>query len=136
MKSIVFHGVRVWLLDSVTEGGPELRGELVITGSHGGLSAGRYAAAYQPRLVAFNDAGIGKDEAGVAGLRLLEERGVAAVAVSSASARIGEAADTWVSGVISRVNAPAAALGLKPGTSLQEAIERLIADGETSGGVA
>lgn len=136
MEVIDFYGVRVWLLDSVTEGGPEQSGKLVITGSHGGVSAGRYAAAYRPRLVAFNDAGIGKDEAGVAGLALLERDGIAAVAVSAASARIGEAADTWASGVISRVNAPARALGLKPGASLQEAVKRLVDEGDAAGGVA
>jgi hypothetical protein len=122
-------GARVWLLDSVTEGGPRQRGELVVTGSHGGVSAGRYAAAYRPLLVVFNDAGVGKDEAGVAGLALLERQGVAALTVSAASARIGEARDTWESGVISRVNAPAAALGFAPGARLREALERFAAGG-------
>ena len=132
MKVVDFYGVRVWLLDSVTEGGPEQSGELVITGSHGGVSAGRYAAAYRPRLVAFNDAGIGKDEAGVAGLALLERDGIAAVAVSAASARIGEAADTWAGGVISRVNAPAAGLGFRVGVPLCQAVKAFVERGEGS----
>ena len=126
MQSVQVEGARVWLLDSVTEGGPEQTGAVVVTGSHGGLSAARYAAAYRPALVVFNDAGVGKDEAGVAGLALLERAGVAAVAVGAASARIGEAADTWTSGVISRVNAPAAALGFRAGERLQRAVERYL----------
>ncbi|WP_287371175.1 hypothetical protein [Oceanithermus sp.] len=127
MQSLQVEGARVWLLDSVTQGGPEQTGEVVVTGSHGGLSAARYAAAYRPALVVFNDAGVGKDAAGVAGLAWLERAGVAAVAVSAASARIGEAADTWSSGVISHVNAPAAALGFRVGERLQRAVERYLA---------
>ena len=115
----------VYLLDSVTESGEEQTGAIVVTGSHGGLSAARYALKYRPLLVVFNDAGIGKDEAGVAGLKVLEDAGIAAAAVSHTSARIGEANDTWESGVLSRVNAEAKALGLKPGVPLREAIERL-----------
>ena len=117
--------IPVFLLDSVTEGGEEQTGQVVVTGSHGGVSAARYALRYRPLLVVFNDAGIGKDEAGVAGLGILEEAGLAAVAVAHTSARIGEARDTWESGVISRANAPARALGLKPGLSVQEAVGRL-----------
>ena len=114
--------IPVFLLDSVTEGGEEQTGQVVVTGSHGGASAARYALRYRPLLVVFNDAGIGKDEAGVAGLGILEEAGLAAVAVAHTSARIGEARDTWESGVISRANAPARALGLMPGLSVREAL--------------
>ena len=118
-------GLPVYLLDSVTEGNEEQTGAIVVTGSHGGLSAARYALNYRPLLVVFNDAGIGKDEAGVAGLKVLEEAGIAAAAVSHTSARIGEAQDTWESGVISRVNTQAQALGLRPGVPLREAVKRL-----------
>ncbi len=122
MQSVEVCGRRVWLLDSVTEGGEAQRGGVVITASHGGVSAARYALAYRPALVAFNDAGVGKDAAGIAGLALLEEAGVAAVAVSAESARIGEADDTWHSGVIAHANAPARALGLRPGERLADAL--------------
>jgi len=118
-------GVSVYLLDSVTEGGEEQTGAIVITGSHGGRSAAGYALRYRPLLVVFNDAGIGKDEAGVAGLGVLEDAGIAAAAVAHTSARIGEAKDTWESGVLSRVNAPAQALGLGPGMRVREAVSRL-----------
>ena len=118
-------GLPVYLLDSVTEGNEEQTGAIVVTGSHGGLSAARYALNYRPLLVVFNDAGIGKDEAGVAGLKVLEEAGIAAAAVSHTSARIGEAQDTWESGVISRVNAEAKVLGLNVGQVLHKAIRAL-----------
>ncbi len=118
-------GLQIYLLDSVTEGGEEQTGAIVITGSHGGRSAARYALAYRPLLVVFNDAGIGKDEAGVAGLEILEKAGIAAAAVAHTSARIGEARDTWESGVLSRVNEVARTLGLRPGARVRESLLRL-----------
>src|SRR5512135_1353709 len=110
------------LLDSVTEVTAASAGRVVVTGSHGGASAGRYALAVRARLYVFNDAGIGKDEAGIAALAMLDAVGQAAVAVAHMSARIGEAADTWKDGVISRVNATARAAGYRPGQSLRATV--------------
>ena len=113
---------KVFLLDSVTEGGPKQTGQIVVTGSHGGISAARYALQYKPFLVVFNDAGVGKDRAGLIGLELLEKAGIAAVAVAHTSARIGEAKSTFEEGVISHANAMARALGLMPGQRLKTAL--------------
>lgn len=110
------------LLDSVSYITEDERGAVVVTGSHGGSAAGRYARAHPPWLVIFNDAGIGKERAGVVALEDLAEIGMAAAAVSHQSARIGDAGDTWESGIISQVNSPAAALGLKQGARLQDAL--------------
>jgi hypothetical protein len=115
---------RVVLLDSVTEVTTEAAGCFVVTGSHGGASAGRYAMAVRARLYVFNDAGIGKDEAGITALAMLDAARQAAVAVAHTSARIGEAADTWAHGVVSRVNRAAAGLGYRAGEVLREAVER------------
>jgi hypothetical protein len=93
-------------------------GCVAITGSHGGLSAARYALVAMPWLVVFNDAGVGKDNAGLAGLPLLAKHGVAAATVAHTSARIGEAASTLADGIVSHVNPLAQALGLAPGMAL------------------
>jgi hypothetical protein len=106
------------LLDSVAAVEPRHRGLLVVTGSHGGASAAAYAARVRAWLYVFNDAGIGKDAAGIAALAVLDTNGQAAIAVAHTSARIGEAADTWAGGTISHVNAAAARLGLAPGQRL------------------
>lgn len=113
----------VVLLDSVTEVTAAHGHCVVVTGSHGGQSAGRYALAVPSRLYVFNDAGVGKDEAGIAALAMLDAAGQPAVAVAHTSARIGEAADTWSGGVISRANSAAAALGYRAGASLRAAVE-------------
>lgn len=108
------------LLDSITEavGGPP--GQVVVSGSHGGLSAGRFAIEAQVSLVVFNDAGVGLDNAGVAALPLLQAQGIAACTVAHSSARIGEAASTWATGVISHANEAAVALGARVGMPLRD----------------
>ena len=123
------HAAAVVLLDSVTEVTAAHAGCIVVTGSHGGQSAGRYALAVPARLYVFNDAGIGKDEAGIAALTSLDAQGLAAATVSHLSARIGEARDTWDCGVISGVNARARRLGLRQGVALKLAVAALTAAG-------
>ena len=72
--------------------------------------------------IILNDAGIGRERAGVAGLALLEGLGVPGAAISHMSARIGEGKDGVDRGTLTTVNGPAAALGLKPGQSCHEAL--------------
>jgi hypothetical protein len=108
------------LLDSVTQVEPAHAGRLVVTGSHGGASVVPYARAVRAWLYVFNDAGVGKDNAGIAALELLQADGIAAATVAHTSARIGEAADSWEHGVVSQLNAAAVALGLQIGQPLRQ----------------
>lgn len=116
----------VLLVDSITQLEPGDAGAVAVSGSHGGVSSAQYALAVPLRLAVFNDAGIGKDEAGVAALVLLQAAGRAAVTVAHDSARIGDARDHWNHGVISRVNAAAVALGFAPGMDLRSAIAHVL----------
>ena len=116
--------LQVVLLDTVTAVEPRHAGAVVVTGSHGGASVVRYARSVAARLYVFNDAGVGKDEAGVAALAELERDGIAAATVAHDSARIGEAHDAYDHGVVSRVNRRAAAL-LVAGRALRPQIEAL-----------
>ena len=113
------------LLDSVTQVEPAHAGRLVVTGSHGGASVVPYARAVRAWLYVFNDAGIGKDNAGIAALELLQADGIAAATVAHTSARIGEAADSWGHGVVSHLNDAAAGIGLQLGTALREQLNRV-----------
>jgi hypothetical protein len=115
---------RLVLLDSIAAAGPDARGAVVVSGSHGGTSAARYAIAVRPLLAAFNDAGVGLDEAGIAGLALMQAEGLAALAVAHTSARIGDARSTLRDGVVSHVNAAAVALGARPGQRLRALVSR------------
>ncbi|MGV3492329.1 MAG: hypothetical protein ACO1OY_00550 [Ramlibacter sp.] len=116
---------RILLLDSITRVEPQDAGSVVVCASHGGTSSGGFALEVPLQAVFFNDAGIGKDEAGIAALAMLQAAGVAAGAVAHTSARIGDAQDTWDHGVLSRLNARAEALGLRPGERLRDAVARL-----------
>jgi hypothetical protein len=109
----------VLLADSVTEVRPEDAGRIVVSASHAGRSAVAYAVPIAIKACFFNDAGIGKDSAGVAGLELL---GCPAAAYSHSSARIGDAADGWANGVLSAINQPAASAGLSIGQTVQQAV--------------
>jgi len=117
--------VRVVVADSVTALGPEARGAVLVTGSHGGMIAAHYALEAGVRAAVFNDAGRGLDDAGIAGVMALAGAGMAAAAVSHASARIAQAADTLARGEIAHANATAASLGVIAGMACREAVERL-----------
>ena len=117
---------RVVLMDTITKVDVGDTGAFVVSGPHGGTSSGEFALAVPLALAVFNDAGVGKDEAGVAALVMLQARGTPACTVAHTSARIGEARDTFEHGVVSRVNAAARALGLREGLALRAALEQLV----------
>lgn len=110
------------VVDSITELGPADAGCVAVSGSHGGISSARYALAARPLLSVFNDAGVGKDDAGIAALGLLQSNGLAACTVGHASARIGDAHSTLDDGIISHVNAGAAALGVRAGQRCRDGV--------------
>lgn len=117
----------VVVLDSVTHLDAKHKGAVAYCGSHGGIYAAYYAASKGLGAVILNDAGIGRERAGVAGLALLERLGVPGAAISHRSARIGDGADGVARGVLTTVNGPAAALGLAAGQACAEALRLLSA---------
>jgi len=119
------HG-RVIVIDSITQLAPGDEGAIVVSGSHGGTSSAEFALAVPLRAVFFNDAGVGKDDAGIAALATLQARGIVAATVAHTSARIGDAQDAWQHGVVSRLNDAAHALGLRVGQSVPAAAQLLM----------
>jgi hypothetical protein len=115
------------LIDSITEITSAMSGAVIISGSHGGRSVSVYALGIKPlpHAVFFNDAGIGKERAGIVALDHLEQAGVICATYSHDSARIGEAEDGLQHGVISAINRQAKAVGLVPGQTVRQATERL-----------
>lgn len=125
-------GRRVWVMDSIAFASDELRGDVIVTGSHGGTSAGEYATSFGVAVVACNDAGIGKNEAGTAGLAALDASGIAGIGVSHETARIGDGLDTWECGQVSYVNARARDLGIQVGRPVKEQLTLLVERGGES----
>ena len=114
-------------IDSASLVKEEDAGQIVITGSHGGLIGGRPEKAFnvQAMVAVFNDAGVGIDEAGIGRLEPLEQQGIAACAVANTSARIGDSRSTYQNGVISHLNNRAAQLGASVGRSVKEFVDRV-----------
>lgn len=115
------------LLDSIGYLDERAAGAVIVAGSHGGRSAAEYVLRHpqRPHAVFFNDAGVGKERAGIVALDLLEAIGVVCATYGHLSARIGDADDGWRSGVVTHANAAARAAGLAPGQSVAEAVARL-----------
>jgi hypothetical protein len=114
--------IQTFLIDSISAVSEAMRGQIVITGSHGGVSAAHLALAHPPALVVFNDAGVGLDNAGTRSLEVLQSHGVAACTVSYLSARIGEAQSTLRTGQISHANLCAQATGIAVRQTCEDAI--------------
>ncbi len=113
------------IADTVTRLGPDAVGAVVVTGSHGGVYAASLARKAGCRAAIFNDAGIGRDAAGIGGLAWLDAHGMAAAAVDHASADIGDAAMMLERGVVSHANRLAGVAGVVAGMSCREAASLL-----------
>ena len=106
-KIAIGHGQVVILLPSITQLSPEHEGAVIVTGSHGGISVVEYALRIPVKAVFFNNAGVGKERAGIRALDALDAVNIAAAAYSHDSACIGDAQDGWSNGIVSHVNARA-----------------------------
>ena len=111
----------ILLVDSVNYLNSAAQGNVAIASSHGGTYAAYKAAASGARAVIFNDAGVGREDAGIACLDYCEQISMAAAVVSHTSARIGEAADMLRRGIISHANRIAKTVNCTPGTACAHA---------------
>jgi hypothetical protein len=107
--------------DSITRIGSEAAGAVVVNGSHGGTYAAYLAAKLRVAAAVFNDAGIGRDRAGISGLDYLEGLAIAAAAIGHDTARIGDGADMMARGLVTHANPSARALGCSTGMTCREA---------------
>jgi hypothetical protein len=114
------------VLDSATQLDASSRGKVVVCGSHGGLYAAWLAANARVRGAVLNDAGIGKNSAGIAGVMWLGGLGIGACAIDHRSARIADGADMLESGKVSMVNDVAASYGCLPGHSCRQVAQILL----------
>jgi len=121
------------LCDSATKLDDTHVGAVLLCGSHGGVYPAYLAARHGCHALILNDAGVGRDNAGIRALAYCQAIGMAAATVSYASARIGDAHDMLEHGLISHVNAAAAAAGCAPGQTTDAAM-RLMADAPAPGG--
>jgi hypothetical protein len=115
----------VIIMDSIGRVGSDDAGAIIVAASHGGKSSAEIALAVPLTAVFFNDAGSGKDDAGIAGLKMLQDKGVAGGTVGHETACIGDPSDMWESGILTHVNEKAAVCGLAAGQRLRDVIGKL-----------
>ena len=111
--------------DSITRVGAEAAGAVVVNGSHGGIYAAYVAAELRVAAAVFNDAGVGRDQAGITGLDYLAGLGIPAAAVGHQTARIGDGPDMMARGIVTHANSPAIAIGCQPGLACRDAAAAL-----------
>jgi len=116
-------GVSITVTDSITFLNENNAGDIVVCGSHGGLSAGKYALKRHVKAVFFNDAGIGKNNAGVKSLESLNDAGILACTVDCMSAEIYNGHDTLGNGIITVCNQVAKTRNIKEKMTVTEAIK-------------
>ena len=118
-------GVSITVTDSITFLNESNVGDIVVCGSHGGVSAGHYAQKYGVKTVFFNDAGIGKNNAGIKSLESLSDAGILACTVDCMSAEIFNGQDILDNGIISVCNQLATSRNIKEKMTVKEAIKHI-----------
>jgi hypothetical protein len=101
---------RIVIADSAAEMGEDSGHDIFVDGSHCGSNVGEMALHAHVLGMIGNDAGLGKNDAGIA-----------------MSAKIGSGDSTYEQGVISAVNEVAKKLGVAVGMSAREAAEKMLA---------
>jgi hypothetical protein len=118
---------RVVAIDSAYQVEEANRGrDVVVAASYAGVLPARFVAARAPRALIGVDCAIGMEAAGIAGLWYLEALGIPAAAADVMSVRLGDGADVWRSGRLTRVNAPAESVGVTAGMAVAEACQLLL----------
>ncbi len=102
-------------INSATRFAQRHQGAVVICGSYAGLYPAYLSAKARLLAVILNDASVGFENAGIAGLDYCQALGMAAATIAYDSARIGDGADMRERGIISYANPAAEQAGCLPG---------------------
>ena len=118
---------KIIVMDSIAQMGEDETGQVVVAGSHGAAPAARHAAQYLPFGIFLNDAGKGKNNAGISGLSVLETMGILGATVDCMTGHIGDGVDNYESGITSAINSKAKAAGIRVGMVVVEAASLMLA---------
>jgi hypothetical protein len=119
------HG-RIWATPGTTAITDKIPNDVICSGANSSRVSSDGVLRMGAKGSIANDAGIARNNTAVEGVALLAERGVPAAAVGTMSARLGEGLSTWNDGVISVVNAPAMAKGVKVGMTAKAAARLML----------
>ena len=116
-------GRKIVVADSVTAANDKNSGDVLVCGSHCGANVGQIAVAGKIGAMIGNDAGMGRNNAGISGFAVCDANDIPVAAVASMSAMIGSGVSTYEEGVVSTVNTKAARLGVLEGMSAEHAAD-------------
>jgi len=117
---------KVIVMDTAASMSSDETGQIIIAGSHGAETTARHMARYLPFGVFLNDAGVGKNQAGISCLHVFEVMSILGATVDCMSARIGDGEDHYSAGIVSAVNPLAEKAGVKVGMRVSEACQKMI----------
>ena len=112
--------------DSIAFGLPEDVRNVLVTAGHTGRSAVPYLRKVRPFGFICSDGGKGREDAGVAGIYMVEAEGLAGATVDARRARMGDGMSSYQDGTISAVNALAAQAGVCVGMPATQAAALLV----------
>ena len=119
-------GRQVVCTDSIAFALPEDLRNVLVTAGHTGRSAVPYLLKARPHGFICSDGGKGREDAGIAGLALVEAEGLAGATVDARRARMGDGLSSYHDGIISACNALARAAGVQVGMPAAQAASLLL----------
>jgi hypothetical protein len=117
---------RIVVSDSISYGADRIgSNDVLVVASYSGVASFIHGLRRGVKALVGHDAGIGKDEAGVSGLRFAQAHGVPAAAVSADNAALANG-PSMMGAAISRCNEAARALGVREGQNTLDAARCLL----------
>jgi hypothetical protein len=117
---------RIVVSDSISYGADRIGpNDVLVVASYSGVASFIHGLRRGVKALIGHDAGIGKDEAGVSGLRFAQAHGVPAAAVSADNAALANG-PSMMGAAISRCNEAARALGVREGQNTLDAARCLL----------
>ena len=130
LKRTTEDGHSIVVTDSIVFAQPEDNANVLVTAGHTGSTGARFIELVAPLGFICADGGSARNGSGTAGLRRLDEVGLAGACYDIMTAAMGDAFDAWDRGLISTVNERARSRGVFVGQSVAEAAFLLL-NGQT-----
>lgn len=124
------HDRELVVTDSIVFALPEDSRNVLVTAGHTGRSGATFLIEVAPHGFICSDGGMSKNDAGIAGLAITEEHGLAGACCDAWSAPVGDAFKAYEEGTISAHNGPAGDRGVEVGMSVKDAAMALLAEVE------
>ena len=124
-------GREIVVTDSIVFALPEDSNNVLVTAGHTGRSGAKFLLEVSPHGFICSDGGMSKNVAGIAGLEITDQHGLAGACCDAWSAPVGDAFKAYSEGKISACNQTARERGVTVGMTVREAALKLLAEVET-----